>query len=128
MKAALLNGPSDVTITDRVTPECGDGQVLVKISHVGICGTDTKIYDGGIPANYPVVMGHEGVGEIIEGQAADGRLLTRCSIVVTASTVKEVTLIFVRTAACWAGKLMAFMPRITSPRPAMCSALATTSI
>ncbi|MBT3916047.1 MAG: alcohol dehydrogenase catalytic domain-containing protein [Rhodospirillaceae bacterium] len=72
MKAALLNGPSDVTITERATPECGDGQVLVKITHVGICGTDTKIYDGGIPANYPVVMGHEGVGEIIEGQAADG--------------------------------------------------------
>ncbi len=72
MKAALLNGPSDVTITDRATPACGEGQVLVRITHVGICGTDTKIYDGGILANYPVVMGHEGVGEIIEGQAADG--------------------------------------------------------
>ena len=72
MKAALLNGPSDVTITDRATPACGEGQVLVRITHVGICGTDTKIYDGSIPANYPVVMGHEGVGEIIEGQAADG--------------------------------------------------------
>ncbi|MDP7601219.1 MAG: alcohol dehydrogenase catalytic domain-containing protein, partial [Rhodospirillales bacterium] len=72
MKAALLNGPSDVTITDRATPACGEGQVLVRITHVGICGTDTKIYDGGILANYPVVMGHEGVGEIIEGQANDG--------------------------------------------------------
>ena len=72
MKAALLNGPSDVTITDRATPASGEGQVLVRITHVGICGTDTKIYDGGILANYPVVMGHEGVGEIIEGQAADG--------------------------------------------------------
>ena len=72
MKAALLNGPSDVTITDRATPACGEGQVLVRITHVGICGTDTKIYDGGILANYPVVMGHEGVGEIIEGQATDG--------------------------------------------------------
>ncbi len=72
MKAALLNGPRDVTITDRATPACGEGQVLVRITHVGICGTDTKIYDGGILANYPVVMGHEGVGEIIEGQAADG--------------------------------------------------------
>ena len=72
MKAALLNGPNDVTITDRATPACGEGQVLVRITHVGICGTDTKIYDGGILANYPVVMGHEGVGEIIEGQATDG--------------------------------------------------------
>ncbi len=72
MKAALLNGPSEVMITDRATPACGEGQVLVRITHVGICGTDTKIYDGGILANYPVVMGHEGVGEIIEGQATDG--------------------------------------------------------
>ncbi|MFP6712957.1 MAG: alcohol dehydrogenase catalytic domain-containing protein [Rhodospirillales bacterium] len=72
MKAALLSEPNKVAITDRPTPTCGAGEVLVKISHVGICGTDTKIYSGGIPANTPIVMGHEAVGEIIEGQAADG--------------------------------------------------------
>jgi 2-desacetyl-2-hydroxyethyl bacteriochlorophyllide A dehydrogenase len=72
MKAALLTEPNNVRITDVPTPVCGPGQVLVKISHVGICGTDTKIYSGGIPAKLPIIMGHEAVGEIVEGQAADG--------------------------------------------------------
>lgn len=72
MKAVLLSGPRDVSITDQPMPVCGAGQVLVRISHVGICGTDTKIFDGSIPSNMPLVMGHEGVGEIVEGQADDG--------------------------------------------------------
>ncbi|MBT3989935.1 MAG: alcohol dehydrogenase catalytic domain-containing protein [Rhodospirillaceae bacterium] len=72
MKAALLTEPSKISISDMPMPVCGDGQVLVKISHVGICGTDTKIFDGGIPSNMPLVMGHEAVGEIVEGQAEDG--------------------------------------------------------
>ena len=72
MKAALLTEPSTVSITNMPMPICGDGQVLVQISHVGICGTDAKIYSGGIPASLPLVMGHEAVGEILEGHAADG--------------------------------------------------------
>ncbi len=72
MKAALLTEPSTVSITNMPMPICGDGQVLVQISHVGICGTDAKIYSGGIPASLPLVMGHEAVGAILEGHPADG--------------------------------------------------------
>ncbi len=72
MKAAVLTTPNNVSITKISKPICKEGQVLVRISHVGICGTDTKIFDGGIPSNLPVIMGHEAVGRIIEGKADDG--------------------------------------------------------
>jgi 2-desacetyl-2-hydroxyethyl bacteriochlorophyllide A dehydrogenase len=39
--------------------------VLVRAGHVGICGTDTKILAGKIPVEYPRIMGHEMVGEIV---------------------------------------------------------------
>ncbi|RLN89639.1 hypothetical protein BBJ28_00016110 [Nothophytophthora sp. Chile5] len=43
----------------------GAGDVEIKISHCGICGTDVHTLDSGWgPANYPVVAGHEIVGEV----------------------------------------------------------------
>jgi L-iditol 2-dehydrogenase len=72
MKAALLTDPTNVTLTEVKVPTCTVGHALVKISHVGICGTDTKIFNGSIPANLPVIMGHEAIGIVIEGKATDG--------------------------------------------------------
>ncbi|KAI9291805.1 GroES-like protein [Neoconidiobolus thromboides FSU 785] len=40
--------------------------IEVKITHCGICGTDIHVMDSGwAPANYPVIVGHEIVGEIV---------------------------------------------------------------
>jgi 2-desacetyl-2-hydroxyethyl bacteriochlorophyllide A dehydrogenase len=39
--------------------------VLVRTAQVGICGTDTKILAGKIPVDYPRIMGHEMVGEVV---------------------------------------------------------------
>ena len=72
MKAALLIEPKKVAVREVDTPTCNSGYVLVQISHVGICGTDTKIFTGAIPSNLPVIMGHEAIGTIIEGEAVDG--------------------------------------------------------
>jgi 2-desacetyl-2-hydroxyethyl bacteriochlorophyllide A dehydrogenase len=72
LKVALLTEPTNVVMTEMKMPTCSKGHVLVRISHVGICGTDTKIFNGEIPANVPVVMGHEAIGIVIEGQATDG--------------------------------------------------------
>jgi 2-desacetyl-2-hydroxyethyl bacteriochlorophyllide A dehydrogenase len=43
------------------------GSVLVKAGQVGICGTDVKILAGKIPVEYPRIMGHEMVGEVVAG-------------------------------------------------------------
>ena len=46
------------------------GQVLVRVTHSGICGTDYKIFNGAIPVNYPRIMGHEMAGEVVDAGAS----------------------------------------------------------
>lgn len=40
--------------------------MLVKVLACGVCRTDLHVVDGDIPAIYPIVPGHEIVGEVIE--------------------------------------------------------------
>jgi 2-desacetyl-2-hydroxyethyl bacteriochlorophyllide A dehydrogenase len=55
-------------------PERGEGEVLVRVKRVGVCGTDLHIFTGDQPyLNYPRVMGHELSG-IVEQAPAGGRL------------------------------------------------------
>jgi threonine dehydrogenase-like Zn-dependent dehydrogenase len=52
-------------LPDRVEP----GAVLVKMLMAGICGTDVHTWlghTGGKILNFPVILGHENVGEIVE--------------------------------------------------------------
>jgi 2-desacetyl-2-hydroxyethyl bacteriochlorophyllide A dehydrogenase len=73
MKAMVLNGPSQMGLEEVTTPKPGAGQVLVRITHSGICGTDYKIYTGAIPVRYPRIMGHEMIGEVVEANGGDLR-------------------------------------------------------
>ncbi len=68
MKAIVLRAPSDLALSDVALPEVPVGHVLVRITHSGLCGTDLKIYKGAIPAQYPLIMGHEMVGELAGGE------------------------------------------------------------
>jgi L-iditol 2-dehydrogenase len=60
----VLRAPSELALDDVATPEVPADNVLVRITHSGLCGTDLKIYKGAIPAHYPLIMGHEMVGEV----------------------------------------------------------------
>ncbi len=57
-------------LQDIPEPEIGINDVLIRVSHTGICGTDLHIYewDEWAAATIPVPMaiGHEFVGEIVE--------------------------------------------------------------
>jgi L-iditol 2-dehydrogenase len=68
MKAMVLRAPSDLVLDDVAKPQISAGHVLVRITHSGLCGTDLKIYKGAIPARYPLIMGHEMVGELASGE------------------------------------------------------------
>ncbi len=70
MRAVVLRKPFDLALADVARPDPGAGDVLVRMTHSGICGTDLKIYSGAMPAPYPIIMGHEMAGEVIGG--ADG--------------------------------------------------------
>jgi L-iditol 2-dehydrogenase len=64
MRAMVLRAPSELALDDVATPEVPADNVLVRITHSGLCGADLKIYKGAIPARYPLIMGHEMVGEV----------------------------------------------------------------
>jgi 2-desacetyl-2-hydroxyethyl bacteriochlorophyllide A dehydrogenase len=73
MKAMVLTAPGALVQDDVSRPAGGPGQVLVRVTHSGICGTDYKIFNGSIPVRYPRIMGHEMVGEVVETGDSDLR-------------------------------------------------------
>jgi len=67
MRAAVLFGPGDIRAVERPVPEPGHGEVLVKVSMCGTCGTDLKILDGHFPLTPPFgefTPGHEWTGTV----------------------------------------------------------------
>ncbi len=72
MKAMVLEAPNKLALRDVERPAVEAGCVLVRVINTGICGTDQSIYYGGIPVNYPLIMGHEAVGEVVEGDFSKG--------------------------------------------------------
>jgi 2-desacetyl-2-hydroxyethyl bacteriochlorophyllide A dehydrogenase len=66
MKAMVLRAPSDLVEDEVARPQPGPGQVLVRITHSGVCGTDYKIYNGSIKVPYPLIPGHEMAGEVVD--------------------------------------------------------------
>ena len=51
-------------IEDTAEPSIGPGDVLVRVSRAGLCGTDYRIWTGDRPVSYPLVLGHEFVGQV----------------------------------------------------------------
>ena len=72
MKAMVLKAPDELVQEDIECPALREGTTLVRLTHSGVCGTDLKIYQGGIPVNYPRIMGHEMIGEVVEVGDAKG--------------------------------------------------------
>jgi L-iditol 2-dehydrogenase len=67
MKAMVLNAPHALGLEDIERPSAGTGEALIRVTHTGVCGTDLKIYQGGIPVHHPLIMGHEMIGQVVEG-------------------------------------------------------------
>ena len=67
MKAVRVIEPGRVEICDIPQPRCGEGQVLIKVRMVGLCGSDLTTYRGQNPmVTYPRIPGHEIAGEIAD--------------------------------------------------------------
>lgn len=68
MKAAVLkefNAPLE--LVDFPKPNVGEGEVLVRMTAAGICGSDVHMWMGEDPRTpRPMILGHEGVGIIEE--------------------------------------------------------------
>lgn len=66
MKAAILHEPLKISIQKVPKPVVRRNDVLIKVKAVGLCGTDIETYRGSYNVKYPLIMGHEGAGEIVE--------------------------------------------------------------
>lgn len=71
MKAVRVNSPSSIEVVEVPDPT-GPGEVLIKPKTVGVCGTDVKVFTGAIPVDYPRILGHEVIGEVLEAPAGAG--------------------------------------------------------
>ena len=65
MRAALLQQPRQVSVVEVDTPD-PDQEILLRMRAVGLCGSDLHTWRGDHPFRKPpVVLGHEGAGEIV---------------------------------------------------------------
>lgn len=64
MPAAVYQSPGVITVEDRPVPDPGPGQVLVRVHHCGICGSDIHQLRDGWGLKPGVVAGHEWTGTI----------------------------------------------------------------
>jgi S-(hydroxymethyl)glutathione dehydrogenase/alcohol dehydrogenase len=66
MRAAVLEtvGQPLVVADDVDIADPGPGQVLVTVSHCGVCHSDLSIVNGSFPAEPPIILGHEATGTV----------------------------------------------------------------
>ena len=66
MLQQVLNAPENIIFREIPIPEVKEGQVLIKIHKIGICGTDIRVFEGECKdISYPVTQGREAAGEIV---------------------------------------------------------------
>ena len=65
-RVAMLTGERKIEVKEFKIPEINEDEILVKIEGCGICGTDVHEYKGDPFGLIPVVLGHEGSGEIVK--------------------------------------------------------------
>ena len=63
---AALNKGAKLIPWQYDTPALGPYDCIIKVHSCGLCHSDIHIVDGEFPAQYPVVPGHEAIGEIVE--------------------------------------------------------------
>ncbi len=72
MKAARLHGVRDVRIHDEAQPAPAEGEALVRVEAIGLCGSDLHLFEeggvGGTSPVRPIVPGHESAGRMPDGR------------------------------------------------------------
>jgi 2-desacetyl-2-hydroxyethyl bacteriochlorophyllide A dehydrogenase len=83
MRKILLNAPGEFLEIKAPRPVPADGEALIRMHRVGVCGSDFHALAGRHPIyTYPRVLGHELSGEIVEirGNAHGLQVGDQCAI------------------------------------------------
>jgi len=87
MKALVLKSPENIEVMEVPRPQLSSGQVLIKVSKCGVCGSDIRYFHGENPwakqtlgreiPNPPnIILGHEFVGSVVQvSDSCDEHLL-----------------------------------------------------
>src|SRR5688500_18150991 len=60
IKTLTCTEPFQLNFSESPLPEIAEGEVLIKIKHIGVCGTDLHAFEGTQPYfSYPRILGHE---------------------------------------------------------------------
>lgn len=69
MKASVLMQPKLVEVEERPVPELEADEVLIRVSAVGVCGSDVHYFHEGRIGDFvvesPMILGHEAAGTIV---------------------------------------------------------------
>ena len=68
VKAVVLEEPRKLVIREIGKPKLGPLDILLRVVLCGVCGSDVHMWEGRLGV-LPCVMGHEIVGEVVEGSA-----------------------------------------------------------
>lgn len=75
MRALVYTNPNEMTYREEAAPRPAAGEVLIRVDAAGICGSDMHAYHGRDPRRVPpLILGHELVGEVIEGPLTGQRV------------------------------------------------------
>ena len=67
MNAVFMDAVESIEVRKAPVPKPGAGEALLKVHSCAVCGSDIKIFRfGNKRLNYPVIVGHEIAGEIME--------------------------------------------------------------
>jgi D-arabinitol dehydrogenase (NADP+) len=73
MQAALYDRPRELRLAEVSDPMPGPGEVRLRSRVTGVCGTDVHLHDGEFFPVYPLIPGHEVIGEVdMLGEQAEG--------------------------------------------------------
>ncbi|MBQ2748627.1 MAG: alcohol dehydrogenase catalytic domain-containing protein, partial [Clostridia bacterium] len=66
MKCVVIEEPKKMYLTEQEPAPLAPGFARIQVKAAAICATDLEVVDGNIPANYPLVPGHEWSGVVAE--------------------------------------------------------------
>jgi 2-desacetyl-2-hydroxyethyl bacteriochlorophyllide A dehydrogenase len=66
MQAVVFTKPGILEVKNVPDPVLNENEAIVKVSRVGICGTDLHIFNGEYDNTFPIIAGHEFTGTIVE--------------------------------------------------------------
>ncbi|WP_297095660.1 alcohol dehydrogenase catalytic domain-containing protein [uncultured Draconibacterium sp.] len=98
MLQTYLTEPNNIQLSESPVPEPKNGEVLIRLTMVGICGSDIHMFKNGHRLDSPLTIGHEGIG-VIE-KVGEGVSSSR----VGERVVIEPNVPCLHCPECWSGK------------------------